>query len=170
MMDMMRAIFRPRVFTGRHMLGFMVTFFGVIIGVNLTMARFAVTSWSGLVVPNTYVASQQFNGKAEQSRAIAAMGYQVDLRSDPDGLSVLLTDRAGQPARADMVTAALRRPVGVLGDRDLTFLPEGDGVYRSAGGLAEGEWIAHVIAVSDGRTIYQRARRLHVGADGSLRR
>jgi nitrogen fixation protein FixH len=56
-------------FTGWHMLGIMVAFFGVIIAVNLTMAYNAIHSWSGLVVQNTYVASQEFNDKAETAKA-----------------------------------------------------------------------------------------------------
>ena len=53
------------VFSGRHMLLTMLAFFGVIIGVNLTMAWFARSSWTGLVVENSYVASQEFNAKME---------------------------------------------------------------------------------------------------------
>ena len=59
---------RPREFTGKHMLVIMFAFFGVIIAVNLTMATFAHTSWSGLVVQNSYVAGQHFNRKAEEGR------------------------------------------------------------------------------------------------------
>ena len=55
---------KPAEFTGRHMLAIMLAFFGVIIAVNLVMATLASKSWTGLVVKNTYVASQQFNRKA----------------------------------------------------------------------------------------------------------
>ncbi|ESZ68246.1 hypothetical protein X726_32300 [Mesorhizobium sp. L103C105A0] len=66
---------KPREFTGRHMLATVLAFFGVVIAVNLTMATLANTSWTGLVVENTYVASQQFNKKAEEGRAQAALGW-----------------------------------------------------------------------------------------------
>ena len=65
----MRRGERSREFTGRHMLVIMVAFFSVIIAVNLTMAFFARSSWTGAVVENTYVASQQFNRKAAEGRA-----------------------------------------------------------------------------------------------------
>ena len=45
-------------FTGFHMLACMIVFFGVIVAVNLTMATLASQSWTGLVVKNSYVASQ----------------------------------------------------------------------------------------------------------------
>ena len=156
-MQMIRAIFQPKEFTGKHMLGTMVAFFGVIITVNLIMARFAVTTWSGLVVPNTYVASQEFNSRAAESRAIAALGYRIDLESGADGLSIVLTDADGETAFADNLVAQLRRPVGEDQDREL-------------GELLEGEWIATVTATRGDETIYKRGHRFHVRADGSLRR
>ena len=168
-MQMIRAIFRPKEFTGKHMLGTMVAFFGVIITVNLIMARFAVTTWSGLVVPNTYVASQEFNARAEEMRAIAALGYQITLGSDADGLSIELTDANGKQAVADSMVAELRRPVGEDQDRQLVLTRDGDGIYRASGELPEGEWIATVTATRGEQTLYKRGQRFHVRADGSLR-
>lgn len=69
-------------FTGWHMLGVMLLFFGTVITVNMVMAWNAVNSWSGLVVPNTYVASQQFNAKAEAAKARAATGIKGKLIVD----------------------------------------------------------------------------------------
>ncbi|TKB30132.1 MAG: cytochrome oxidase, partial [Mesorhizobium sp.] len=40
---------RPREFTGGHMLLTILGFFGVVVGVNVTMATLASTSWTGLV-------------------------------------------------------------------------------------------------------------------------
>lgn len=168
-MQIIRAIFQPKEFTGKHMLFSMVAFFGVIITVNLVMARFAVTTWSGLVVPNTYVASQQFNAKAAESRAIAALGYQVKLTPDANGLAIEFVDADGKPALADSMIADLRRPVGEDQDRQMVLTRGGDGVYRGEGELLEGEWIATVTATRQGQTIYKRGRRFHVRADGNLR-
>jgi len=167
-MQMIQAIFRPTEFTGKHMLAIMVAFFGVIITVNLVMARFAVTTWSGLVVPNTYVASQEFNGRAAQSRAIAALGYQAELQSNADGLSIVFTDETGASAAADSIFVQLRRPVGTHQDREMVLLRAPDGIYRAAGALAEGEWIATVTATRGSETLYKRGHRFHVRADGSL--
>src|SRR5690606_4480933 len=93
---------QPRAFTGRHMLAAVVAFFGVIVAVNLTMATFAMNSWSGLVVKNSYVASQEFNDRAEAGRARAALGWQAELAfsnghlrytlAHDNGSAVTLTD------------------------------------------------------------------------------
>ena len=55
-------------FTGRHMLGIMLAFFATVIAVNVTMAMFASKSWTGFVVRNSYVASQEFNERSEERR------------------------------------------------------------------------------------------------------
>ena len=39
-----------RPFTGRHMAAILIAGFGVVIAVNLVMARFAVTTFGGVVV------------------------------------------------------------------------------------------------------------------------
>ena len=48
-------------FTGRHITIIMVAFFAVVIAVNLLMARYATSTFGGVVVENSYVASQNFN-------------------------------------------------------------------------------------------------------------
>ena len=68
-----------RTFTGWHMAAITSSFFAVIIAVNLTLAFFASTSWTGLVVANSYVASQNFNRDAEIARQQRALGWQVNL-------------------------------------------------------------------------------------------
>jgi nitrogen fixation protein FixH len=168
MMQMIRAIFQPTEFTGKHMLATMVAFFGVIITVNLIMARFAVTTWSGLVVPNTYVASLQFNAQAAAARALAAWGSRLSLIPNADGLEIDFIDSAGNLALADSIIAELRRPVGEHQDRHMVLTRDPDGIYRAAGELAEGEWIATVTATLNGQTLYRKGRRFHVKADGSM--
>ena len=47
--------------TGRKVFAIMATGFSVIIGVNITMAYSAISTFPGLVVKNSYVASQNFD-------------------------------------------------------------------------------------------------------------
>ncbi|NJR13875.1 MAG: hypothetical protein HC779_06455, partial [Phyllobacteriaceae bacterium] len=74
---------------GYHMLAIFVAFFGVIVAVNLTMARFAVTHWTGLVVKNSYVASQNYNGWLRQAAASKALGWQAVPHRRDDGRVVV---------------------------------------------------------------------------------
>ena len=84
-----------REFTGWHMLAIMVAFFSVVIAVNLTMAFFARSSWTGFVVENTYVASQQFNEKAAEGRAQAALGWKPELAIAGGAVRYRLLDSIG---------------------------------------------------------------------------
>ena len=69
----------PREFTGKHMLLLAVGFFGVIISVNVLMAVLSATSWTGLVVQNSYVASQEFETRrvAHDAQQAAGGPFQV---------------------------------------------------------------------------------------------
>jgi nitrogen fixation protein FixH len=133
-------------FTGKHMLAIMLAFFGVIIAVNVTMATFARTSWSGLVVQNSYVAGQHFNRLAEEGRAQAALGWTPAFAIEGGVLRFALTDADGKPVRLESGTAALRRPVG-------------DGALEAALGVADGAWIVEVHATAGAEAGLERPWR-----------
>ena len=69
-------------FTGWHMLTVMCLFFAVIIAVNVTMAVFAGSSWSGLIVKNTYVASQTFNEDVDRVKKMKAKGFAAAVKRE----------------------------------------------------------------------------------------
>ncbi len=97
-------------FTGWHMLAVMLAFFGVIIAVNVTLAVFASTSWSGFVVKNSYVASQEFNSKAVVARAQEALGWTSKLVIADGTIRYSLMDSKDRPVAVTGATAAFRAP------------------------------------------------------------
>ncbi len=140
-----------REFTGRHMAAILVAFFGVVIAVNFTMARYAVSTFGGLVVDNSYVASQKFNGWLEKARAEKRLGWSMDLQRRPD-LRLTLTLRSGAGPMADAhVSALARHPLGVLPERTLRFRALGGGHYESLEILPAGRWIVHLKADAHGK-------------------
>lgn len=150
------------VFTGWHMLALLVAFFGVIISVNMLMAYYATSTWSGLVVQNTYVASQEFNGKAAGIRAMLATGVRGKLTVEKDEIAYVLTVEDGKAVEADAVTAHFKRPVGEHQDFIAALLPAGEGRYAASHEVLPGDWIVEVIATRDGRTIMHEANRISV--------
>lgn len=154
---------KPFTFTGRHMLAIMVAFFGVIIAVNFTMAYLATATWSGLVVKNTYVASQEFNGKAAAIRNMLATGIKGEMAVGEGTISYRLTMPGNVPVVADRVTAHFKRPVGDHQDFLATLTPAGDGRYVAEHAVLPGDWIVETIAVRDGATIMHEAVRISVG-------
>ena len=97
-------------FTGKHMLAILVAFFGVIIAVNLTMAFFANSTWSGLIVKNGYVASQSFGKDLERARTQDALGWTVTMKHAADSVTLTFADRNQQKLAGLTVTGQRRRP------------------------------------------------------------
>lgn len=124
-------------FTGWHMTGILVAFFGTVIGVNVTMAAFATSTFGGVVVENSYVASQEFNGWLEEARASEELGWNVVTTWRPDGRLVLATSDAPDYLQAE---ATARHPLGRLPDQPLSFYRIGENTYLSHDPLPEGRW------------------------------
>lgn len=123
-------------FTGHHMAAILVAFFAVVIVVNVAMARLATSTFGGVVVENSYVASQHFNRWLDEAAKEKALGWKaVAVR---DGGKVAMT-LSGAPAGA-VVSAVARHPLGTLPDQMLTFAPSADGRYLSAQALPQGRW------------------------------
>lgn len=147
------------VFTGWHMAGVMVLFFGTIITVNLIMAWNASNSWSGLVVPNTYVASQQFNGKVAQARALAASGIEGDLTVKEGRIAYRVTDAKGVPLVADDVSAVFKRPVDERKDFTVALEPAGEGMFVADRPVPAGQWIVDISTKRDGEKVFHQTVR-----------
>lgn len=147
------------VFTGWHMLGAMVLFFGTIITVNLIMAWNATHSWSGLVVPNTYVASQEFNGKVAEAKALAASGLEGSLAIEGGRVSYRVADAKGEPLVADDVSAVFKRPVDEREDFTLALRPAGQGLFAAERDIPAGQWIVDISTKQDGRKVFHQTLR-----------
>lgn len=152
-----------REFTGWHMLGVLVAFFGTVIAVNLTLAFFAVHTWTGLVVNDSYLAGQSFNEDAEKARKQDALGLSGDLVARPAGLEFHFADAAGQPIIVDKVTVKIGRPAVDRQDRVIELHRVGGGHYRADTELAPGVWLADLTAKLDDGSEWLRHWRLVVG-------
>lgn len=135
-------------FTGRHMAAVMVGAFGVIIAVNLTAATLAFSTFGGIVVENSYVASQKYNGWLQQAKEQRELGWRLSATRGPGGRIVLTT--AGVPTGA-AVTAVARHPVGRLPDTALSFTSPQADRYVSREALPPGRWIVRFTVEADGQ-------------------
>jgi nitrogen fixation protein FixH len=158
----MRSATAPREFTGRLMLASILTFFGVIIAVNLTMAYFANSTWSGLVVANGYVASQSFDDDLAKARAQDAMGWTVDVSHATNRVTATFADRSNAPLTGMTVKGMLRRPTTDREDLALSFVGEGSGAYVADATLGKGVWDVEIMATGAGGETYRKTYRLFV--------
>jgi nitrogen fixation protein FixH len=152
----------PREFTGKHMLAIILAFFGVVITVNLTMATLATTSWTGLVVENTYVASQQFNKKAEEGRAQAALGWTAKLTVANGEVRYGLTDAAGKPVALHGVKVLFRHPAYESEDESVALAPGQRQEFAARHVPRDGVWIVEVDADAGLAEPYRDVRRVMI--------
>jgi nitrogen fixation protein FixH len=157
---------REREFTGWHMLIVMVAFFGVIVAVNVTMAVLAGRTWTGLVVKNSYVASQHFNEGLAAARRQAARGWSSSLGYADGQLAFSLVDRDGKPVVIDGLKVWLGRPAFEQQDRRADLVYVGEGRYRAKVDLGAGPWEVAVTGGA-GEQSYRSVSRLTVGKEGA---
>jgi len=144
----MRASRPAKSFTGRHMAAILIAGFGVVVAVNFFMASLATGGFHGVVVENSYVASQKFNDWLEEAKEAEALGWEAAPTRNEAGYAEISTTNV--PGNAT-ITAQLRRPIGTRERASLTFMAMGNGRYRSRESIADGRWIARVYIESGGQ-------------------
>lgn len=154
-------------FTGRHMLLIMLAFFGVIIGVNVTMATLAGTSWTGFVVRNSYIASQEFNDKVEAAREQIALGWTAALALYDGTVSLRLADAGTAPIPLSAATLVFRNPASEADDTTIALVPSARGMIGSTR-LRDGLWVVEIDAVTAEGRAWRETRRI-ILSDGRLK-
>lgn len=136
---------RPREITGRMVLAGFIAFFGVIVVVNMVMARFAVTTFRGVEVDSSYRAGLAFKGEEQRAALQAARHWKVDahmetLGGDERTLDVRAVDAEGRPLSLMEGRARLARPTDASKDVAAKLVPLGDGRYRARIVAEPGQW------------------------------
>ncbi|HIP23718.1 MAG TPA: nitrogen fixation protein FixH [Rhodobacteraceae bacterium] len=147
---------KPREFTGRKMLIVMLSFFGVIISVNVFMAYSAVSTFPGLETDNSYLASQKFNERAIAQRAL---GWTIEFTHEGDEVVLNLQDSDGAAVMPAAIAATIGRPTFSGEDITLEFHLVGN-EYRADADLASGPWRLFLDAVAQDGTPYKK--RMHL--------
>ena len=151
---------KPREFTGWHFLIIIVTFFAVIISVNVFMAWSAVSTWTGLVVKNTYDASQEYNGKLAVTRNQIAMGWKGNVIFSDKTVIFTFLDGNGEPLETEDVAVNINRPVGMDGEIKMSMNRLEDGSYSVPADLASGQWNVFVRATFADQPAFDHYARL----------
>ena len=144
--------------TGRHVLAITVSAFTVIIGVNLVLAYKAVSTFPGLEVDNSYVASQGFNAR---KAAQEALGWHLAPSYTAGRVDLAFTDRNGLPVAVTELEVLIGRTTSTMDDARPVFVAMGD-VYTTELPLARGKWMVKVTARSLGGTLFEQRSELFV--------
>jgi nitrogen fixation protein FixH len=159
---------RPVAFTGRHMLMIMIGFFGVIIAVNVTMARLAGSTFGGLVVENSYVASQEFNTRLQHSRDQIMLGWTTHLDIHGGTIRYRLTDHDGKTVVPSAVTVAFRHPSYQAKDWAVSLKPAADGSFEASDVARDGVWTVQADSDVGLEAPYREVRRIII-SKGAIR-
>lgn len=144
--------------TGRHVFAITASAFAVIIGVNLFLAVKAVSTFPGLEVKNSYVASQGFN---DRKAAQEALGWQLAPSYSGGRIDLAFTDRDGLPVMVKDLQVLVGRTTEASDDVWPEFTPMGD-VYSAALLLNRGKWMVKVTARSPDGTLFEQRSELFV--------
>ncbi len=144
--------------TGFHVAAIFVGAFGIIIAVNLTLAFNAVSSFPGVEVKNSYVASQQFDKDRE---AQLALGWSVRAEARGDEVLLFITDQSGAAVEVAELQATLGRATHVNDDQTPEFVFNGAS-YVAPADLAPGNWNIRMTARAEDGTAFRQRVILHV--------
>jgi nitrogen fixation protein FixH len=143
---MMSTHISERPLTGRKVLAMLITFFGVVIGVNVTMAKLAIKTLPGTEVDSAYTASLGYEKEIAAAHDQNARHWQVDahIQRGADGgatLQVEAHDKSGRPMTGLKFQGRLERPTDKRADLPVELAEVGIGIYRgSAPQVAPGQW------------------------------
>ncbi len=133
-----------RRFTGWHMAAIMIAFFGVVITVNIVMARDAIRTFGGEVVENSYVASQRYNRWLAEARVQEQAGWHAAPMVGANDVLHLELSRAGAKVSDAEVEVTAHHPLGQLPDQHLRLHAAGAGLYRADKPLPAGRWLLKI--------------------------
>ncbi len=125
--------------TGWHAAAALIAFFGVVIAVNLTMAVYATSTFGGVVVENSYVASQKYNGWLKAAERQRQLGWTIVPTLDA-GRHVMVHHDLGPVDTSGFA----RHPLGREPDVPLSFTAV-DGGLISKEQLPAGRWKIHLL-------------------------
>jgi nitrogen fixation protein FixH len=129
-----------RTFTGWHMTSILVSFFAIVIAVNLTMARFATGTFGGVVVENSYVASQNYNRWLDAADRQAKLGWTHKLTLDHQRRLIVSTSKNGAVLPALTARGQAIHPLGRSKPLQLSFERDSNGNLRAREPLPSGRW------------------------------
>jgi nitrogen fixation protein FixH len=142
----MQAGTTERRLSGRTVLISILTFFGVIISVNVTMMTLAIKTLPGTEVENAYQSGLAYNREISAAHAQETRGWHVaaHVARGGDGrgsIDVEARDVGGAAVRGVTFTARLARPADGKADHTVALIEREGGVYRGeTEDVVAGQW------------------------------
>jgi nitrogen fixation protein FixH len=136
--------------------------FAVVVAVNMLMAVLATRSFTGLVVPNGYVASQDFNRGLAAGRAQKALGWTPELEVTGSRVVLEVAGPGGAPLTGLSAVAELSHPVDRSAPVDVRLREGPAGAYAATLPLAPGAYDLKLVLVDGAGHRHVSLRRIAV--------
>ena len=152
--------------TGTKVFLMLVAFFGVVIGVNVTMAKLAIATLPGTDVDSPYAAGLTYDREISAAQDQAARKWQVNAHIErrADGaatLQVEARDAGGQPMTGLKFGGRLERPADKRADLAVELAEAGMGIYRgNAAAVAPGQWDLVIEGEARGTRVFMSRSRV----------
>jgi nitrogen fixation protein FixH len=145
---------------GWHVLAGIVSFFAVVITVDVIFTVIALKTFPGQVSVTPYEDGLLYNRKIARLTQQEELGWRAGAAAEPGGVVVKMLGADGQPLEGLSVRGSLQRPATEAGRVVLTFREEAPGRYAApAAGLA-GAWDLTAEAVDAQGRRFEAGRRL----------
>ncbi len=136
---------QARILTGRHVLQWLVAFFGIVFAVNGVLVRAAISTFGGVETLSSYRAGLQFEQEVGLVPRQDALHWQVTgkLARDSAGVAVLdvtARDAQGAPLSGLTADARLAHPADDRLDRVIAVRSVAGGVFHGAAEAQPGQW------------------------------
>ncbi len=136
---------KPRELTGRHVLLWLVGFFGLVFLINGIMAKAAISTFGGVETQSSYKAGQTFEHEVALARAQDALHWKVDGNLDLDRageavLDMTVRDERGQPVGGLTADARLWHPADSRRDHIIPMRKTAPGAFRGEARAEAGRW------------------------------
>ena len=163
---MRQSSISPQPLTGSKVLAMLIAFFGVVIGVNVTMMKLAILTLPGTEVDSAYTASLGYEKEIAAARDQNARHWQVDahIQRGADGgatVRVEARDDNGRPMTGLTFQGRLERPTDKRADLPVELSEIGIGVYRGGTpSIAPGQWDLMIEGYSTGQRMFLSKNRV----------
>lgn len=152
--------------TGTKVFLMLVAFFGIVIGVNVTMMRLAIATLPGTDVDSPYAAGLTYDREisAAQDQAVRKWKVSAHIERRANGNAVLQVearDASGQPLTGLKFGGRLERPTDKRADLAVELAEAGIGIYRgNAASVAPGQWDLVIEGDAKGERVFLSRNRV----------
>lgn len=152
--------------TGTKVFLMLVAFFGLVIGVNMTMMKLAIATLPGTDVDSPYAAGLTYDREIAAAQDQAARKWKVNAHIErrADGAATLQVDARdakGQPMSGLKFGGRLERPTDKRADLAVELSESGIGIYSgNAASVAPGQWDLVIEGEARGQRVFMSRNRV----------